>query len=144
MTTNNKKTGLTVPKPRADKTTEPQCKAMRKASDEKRITDNVMHGHGKSALRPENTPTMKNPLADNENASMEHYGRADSNWVYDGKMVDHQPVGPGGKWLKTRELGIMPEDALGTYDPASDKHIPIKSETDRVAVQKAHWQHQVQ
>jgi hypothetical protein len=50
---NNERTGLTVPKPRADKTSKGLSQTEKKDLDGKRITANVAHGHGKSKLRPE-------------------------------------------------------------------------------------------
>jgi hypothetical protein len=135
--TNNEKTGLTAPKPRADETARPQSKAARKALNEKRITENVPHGFTKSAHRPDTASTIQNPDVDNENSSMEHYRRADSRWSHDGKMEDKQPRSGPGKMVCVEVLDIMP-DSVPQPEGKSLRSITKEKKTI-AAVQSGQW-----
>jgi hypothetical protein len=72
--TNNEKTRLAVPKtPKS-----PLSQADRAALNQKRITENVMHGHGKSTLRPEERPD--GPQGQKVDTQEQHYAKTRGHW----------------------------------------------------------------
>jgi hypothetical protein len=137
--TSNQKTGLTSPSPKADKTTEPQNKATRKAENEKRITENVANGFTKAPLRDDVASTIDNPCADDDNAGMVHYRRADSRWSTDGKMEDKQPRSGPGKYREVQTLGVMPDQVLGAGPSGNNLQQPKGQKETKATVQVGQW-----
>jgi hypothetical protein len=141
-----RRTGLKEPSPKATKTSKPLTQAQKKQLDAKRITANIVppYGHGKSGVKAQTEPkhTWHNSNVDGDQETHRNYQTNSGAWDYGTMpMMPHQPSGPGSKWLKTRELGVMPEETLPAGGGDYTQQIPIKSEKDEAAVKRGQHVH---
>ncbi len=126
---------------KANKTSTPLSQKTKELLDTKVVTKTTRNMPKRSTLRSEKKPdsTFCSTTTDGDQELQRKAQTGD--WV-DPKLSDKQPLSGPGHTLTKQELGIMPEDTLGTADRKLSAQIPSKKTTTAAPVKGGGWTHQ--
>jgi len=138
---------------RANKTTKPMTNAQKQDLDIQRLTANKSKNviwHKRSKLQPDadilspvkaTKDVWHSSTTDQDQEVMRQYQTHEGAWNMPKVLEDKQPMSGPGIYMTKKELGVMPEDTLGTADRQMNSQIPVKATTTFSPIKKGTFNH---